>query len=141
MQSDPLHELVIRAQAGDSAALEAVVREIQNDVFDLALRMLGDVSDAQDAAQEVLVRIVTKLGSFRGDSKFRTWAYRVAANALLNFRGELRRPEISFEQAGAQLDAAVAQADESSVGPDPAGSVLLDEVKLACAHGMLLCLD
>jgi RNA polymerase sigma factor (sigma-70 family) len=136
-----LHELVAHAQAGDRSALEGVVRAIQDDVFDLALRMLGDADDARDASQEVLVRIVTKLSAFRGESKFRTWVYRVAANALLNFRGELRRKEISFEQAGAQLDLAIEHARDAPAPVDPAHDALVNEVKLVCAHGMLLCLD
>jgi len=49
-----LKQLVAAAQAGDEKALEAVVRAIQDDVFDLALRMLGEADDAHDAAQEVL---------------------------------------------------------------------------------------
>src|SRR5689334_14207418 len=141
MEASALNELVRQAQSGYGAALEGVVRAIQDDVFDLALRMLGDADDARDASQEVLVRIVTKLGSFRGESQFRTWVYRVAANALLNFRGEMRRKEISFEQAGAQLDAANDHAAPSSPSVDPANEALVNEVKLVCAHGMLLCLD
>jgi RNA polymerase sigma factor (sigma-70 family) len=142
MDDAALHQLVANAQAGDGVAVEEVVRAIQDDVFDLALRMLGDADDARDASQEVLVRIVTKLGSFRGESAFRTWVYRVAANALLSFRGELRRKEISFDEAAAQLDAAIEHARQAPAAPpDPAHSALVNEVKLACAHGMLLCLD
>jgi RNA polymerase sigma factor (sigma-70 family) len=145
-RKDPMNDtellaVVALAQAGNGAAREAVVRAVQDDVFDLALRMLADADDARDASQDVLVRIVTKLGSFRGESKFRTWVYRVAANALLNFRGETRRREVSFAQAGAQLDAAIAREDDAPAAIDPARDTLLNEVKLACAHGMLLCLD
>ena len=126
--------LVLRAQSGDAAALEEFVRVVQNDVFDLALRMLGDATDARDASQEVLVRIVTKLGTFRGDSRFRTWVYRVAANALLDFRGELRRREIPFEQAEEQLQAAVAAGGEAP--PGALDRTPVNEVRLVCAHGM-----
>lgn len=136
-----MHGLVASAQAGDGAALEQVVRAIQDNVFDLAVRMLGNAEDARDASQEALVRIVTGLGSFRGASSFRTWTYRVAANALLNYRGALRRPEITFTQAGSFLDAAVAKLSEEATDFDPSQHVLVDEVKLAWAHGMLVCLD
>ena len=71
-----LRRRVAEAQAGDERALEDVVRAVRDDVFDLALRMLGDAADASDAAQEVLVRVVTKLSTFRGESGFRTWVYR-----------------------------------------------------------------
>ena len=78
---------VARARAGDRAALESVVRAIQKDVQGLALRFLWHPQDAEDAAQEILVRVVTGLGGFRGESGFRTWVYRVACNTLLSLRG------------------------------------------------------
>jgi RNA polymerase sigma factor (sigma-70 family) len=110
-----------------------VVRAIQDDVFDLALRMLGHVEDARDASQEILVRLVTKLDSFRGESRFRTWAYRVTAHALLNFRTGLRRSEIDFDQAAATLESALANAPHPPAQTDPARKALVNEVKLACA--------
>jgi RNA polymerase sigma factor (sigma-70 family) len=88
-----------------------------------------------------LVRVVTKLSTFRGESSFRTWVYRVAANALLNYRGEVRRKAYSFEEAGQILDTALAQAGERSSSLDPEREALVNEVKLVCTHGMLLCLD
>lgn len=139
MDHTQLDELVRQAQSGDATALEQVVRAVQDEVFDLALRMLGEPTDARDASQEVLVRIVTKLGSFRGESQFRTWVYRVAANALLNFRGEIRRKETSFQEAEEQLQGAIAAAGNAP--PSAADDTLLNEVKLVCAHGMLLNLD
>jgi RNA polymerase sigma factor (sigma-70 family) len=139
MDDAELDEMVRRAQSGDAAALEKVVRAVQDDVFDVALRMLGDPTDARDASQEVLVRIVTKLASFRGDSRFRTWVYRVAANSLLNFGGSMRRKEISFDEAAQQLRSAIEAGGEASEGA--ADAALINEVKLVCAHGMLLSLD
>jgi RNA polymerase sigma factor (sigma-70 family) len=140
MTDESLEERVRAAQGGDAAALEQVVRAVQDDVFGLALRMLGHPDDARDAAQEVLIRVVTKLSTFRGDSRFRTWVYRVAANGILNFRTELRTPERSFSAAGAELDAAV-QAYDAGPAREPDRDVLVNEVKVACTHGMLLCLD
>jgi RNA polymerase sigma factor (sigma-70 family) len=138
--NDELEETVRRAQGGDAAALEQVVRAVQDDVFGLALRMLGHPDDARDAAQEVLIRVMTKLSTFQGESRFRTWVYRVAANGILNFRTELRTPERSFGEASAQLDAAL-DAYEADPTSEPDRDVLLGEVKVACTHGMLLCLD
>ena len=72
-----------RAQAGDRAALEAVLRAVQPDIYAVALRFLWHPQDAEDATQEILLRIASGLGGFRGDSGFRTWTYRVACNALI----------------------------------------------------------
>src|SRR2546423_1615825 len=135
---DGLTALVQRAQDGDAAALEGVVRAVQDDVFGLALRMLAHTDDARDAAQEVLIRIVTKLSTFRGESGFRTWAYRVAAHGILNFRSGLRIPERSFREAGAQLDAALDQFELAPAPSEPERDALVNEVKLACTQGMLL---
>jgi RNA polymerase sigma factor (sigma-70 family) len=139
MDDAELHLLVRRAQSGDAAALEEVVRAVQDDVFDLAIRMLGDATYARDASQEVLVRVVTKLGTFRGDSGFRTWVYRVAANALLNFSGEQPRREAPFEEAEENIRSATA--GEGEVAARGMDLTLVNEVKLVCAHGLLLCLD
>ena len=141
MNDTALKELVSAARSGDQSALEQVVRAIQDDVFDLAVRMLGGEDDARDASQEVLARVVTRLDKFRGESGFRTWVYRVAANTFLNFRSERRRIAKTFEEAGRVLDAALARATASPADGDPAREALINEVKLACTHGMLLCLD
>ena len=77
MTEESLEQLVAKAADGDKVALEEVVRQIQDKVYGLALRMLWHPADAEDAAQEILIKIITHLGSFRGDSAFMTWVYRV----------------------------------------------------------------
>ena len=62
--------LVQRATAGDRAALEEVLAGVQDMVFNLSLRMLGTFPDAEDASQEILLRVMTHLSSFRGESAF-----------------------------------------------------------------------
>jgi RNA polymerase sigma factor (sigma-70 family) len=136
-----LEELVARAQEGDRAALEGVVAGVRDRVYNLAVRMLWHPADAEDATQEILVRIVTHLGSFRGESAFTTWAYRVAANYLLTTRKRrAEREELTFDRFAEQLDAGLAPP-----APGPAAEVeqrlLAEEVKLGCTLGMLLCLD
>ncbi len=65
-----LEDLVAQAKAGGREALEAVLEAIQDDVYGLALRMLWHPEDAADASQEILVKVVTHLASFRGDPKY-----------------------------------------------------------------------
>ena len=138
--SDPLLPLVRRAQEGDRAALEALVTAIQPQVHGLALRFLWHPDDAQDAAQEILVRIVTGLGGFRGDSAFRTWVFRVACNALSTTRRRrMEERAMSFDAFATDLASGLA-----SVGADagaPEDPLLLEEIKIGCTTAMLLCLD
>ena len=79
MTEDELADRVRAASGGDKEAARAVLEAIRDDVYELALRMLGHPADAEDAAQEILVIVLTHLKSFRGESAFRTWVWRVAA--------------------------------------------------------------
>ena len=98
MESD-IKMLVSIAKEGDKKALEELVLQIQDKIYGLALRMLYDPSDAEDASQEILLKIVTHLGTFRGESSFSTWMYRVAANHLLTMRRHrAERTALSFEE-------------------------------------------
>src|SRR5215204_7529456 len=99
----PIEPLVARAQEGDRAALETVIASMRDRIYNLALRMLWHPTDAEDATQEILVRLVTHLGSFRGESTFSTWAYRVASNYLLTTRKRrAEREELTFERFAEQ---------------------------------------
>jgi RNA polymerase sigma factor (sigma-70 family) len=123
------------ARAGDRLALERVVRAVQDDVYKLALRMTGSPDDAQDACQEILIKVVTRLDSFRGDSSVRTWAYRIAVRHLLDRRkSRVEALALSFEQFGADLL-------DGLGAPEEADPVMVEEVKLGCTLAMLTCLD
>jgi len=138
---ETLEERVRRAQAGDRAALEGVVREIQPRMYGLALRFLWHPDDAQDATQEILVRIVTKLGSFRGESGFGTWAFQVACNTLRTLRRQrMERPEMSIEAFAADLATGLSDQPVATT-PPVEESLLWEEVKIGCTTAMLLCLD
>src|SRR5204862_4080190 len=73
-----LEASVEAARRGDSAALEAVITAIQDRIYGLAMRMLAHPQDAQDATQEILVKIVTNLNTFRHEAPFPNWACRIA---------------------------------------------------------------
>ena len=77
-------DLVERLQASDPAAFEALVRAYQHRVFGVAVRMLGNRTDAEDVAQEVFLRVHRAIGSFRGEAKLSTWLYGIASNLCLN---------------------------------------------------------
>src|SRR5438309_10749662 len=104
-EAAPDLEIEVRlAQEGDRRALASVIRAIQKDVYNLALRFLWHPQDAEDASQEVLIRIVTGLSCFRGEIRFRTWVYRVACNKLLTLRKQrMEEQAVSFEEFGEDL--------------------------------------
>lgn len=131
---------VALATAGDRVALERVLRSVQRDVHGLAARFLWHPQDAEDAAQEILVRIMTGLSGFRGDASFRTWVYRVACNALISSgRKRMETAGLSFVSFAEDLADGLADAGDDS--PDADHALLLEEVKIGCTHAMLLCLD
>ncbi len=105
-QSDPEDcRLVARARAGESEALEELVRRHQAWIYNIAMRMLYHPQDAQDATQEILIKVLTHLSSFEGRSTFRTWLYRIVVRHVLNTkRGHLEPAMLSFSCAvGAEL--------------------------------------
>jgi RNA polymerase sigma factor (sigma-70 family) len=136
--SEELAELGRSAAAGDKAAARAFLEAIGDDVYELALRMLGHPADAQDAAQEILVIVVTHLGSFRGESTIKTWVWRIAANHLARVRRG-RREVQTFEILGDRLHTGIRE--EPSDRPDPEAEALARELRLRCTEAMILSLD
>jgi len=135
-----LESLVERAEDGDKAALEALVRRIQDRIYGLALRMLWHPADAEDATQEILIKIVTHLSDFRGESAFTTWVYRIASNYLLTTRKRRAEfEELTFERFADQLSTGLSDAPLQV--PEAEQKLLIEEVKIGCTQGMLLCLD
>jgi RNA polymerase sigma factor (sigma-70 family) len=131
-------ELVQRATAGDANAVDEIVRNLSKPFYNLALRMLHNHHDAEDAAQEAIIRVVTNLSSFRSESRFSTWAWSVATRSMLNFRdGQARRNRISPDAFATDLADGLA----STSTPDPETSAILAQVKLGCGRAMLLTLD
>lgn len=136
-----LDRLALEAAGGDKRALGKLCRELQHPIYRLALRMLSDPHDAEDATQEVLVRIVTNLGSFEGRSRFMTWAYTVATRQLLRTRKRLVESSVRGADAfAAALDAGLGPAPDDVEG-EAEYEELCAEVRISCTYGMLLCLS
>ena len=114
-------ELVRRAQEGDEAAFNALVREHGESVYRTALSMVSDPDVAQDVAQETFLKAYRALPGFRGDAAFRTWILTIAANAS---RGALRRTGRRREtdiDAGAPVASERASPEDEAVMADEAG--------------------
>ena len=136
------HALVARAQSGHRNALEALIQRHQTWIYNIAVRMLYHPQDAEDATQEVLIKALTRLSSFGGRSSFRTWLYRIVVNHVLNTkRGRLEPEAMTFSCYGHGLDNTpdLDPPDSISVAADV--RVLVDEARITCTAGMLLCLD
>jgi RNA polymerase sigma-70 factor, ECF subfamily len=97
--------LAARAAGGDDSAFEAIVRRYQGRVFRLACRLTSD-SDAPDVLQETFLQVYRHLSSFRGESQFATWLYRIASNAaLMHRRSRARRPAEPLDDFLPRFDA------------------------------------
>jgi RNA polymerase sigma factor (sigma-70 family) len=131
--------LVARAVDGDKAALEEVIRLLQDPLYRLALRMVWRPADAEDATQEILIRVVTRLASWRGEAKLLTWAYRIGVNYLLNLRRQTPQEakQVSLEEFRDDLADGLADADYRG----PEATLLAEEVRLSCTQAMLQCLE
>ena len=135
-------DLVAQAQQGDRLALEELVRRHQAWVYGLAQRMLGGPDEAEDASQEILIKMVTKLSTFRQESSFRTWLYRIGVNHVLNRRrGRWERRFASFERHRTFADGLKEEPGAGRAQPSPEDELLVEETKSVCLAGMLLCLD
>lgn len=87
------HDLVRRVQQGDRQAFDVLVRKYQHKVVQLVSRYVHDLHEAQDVTQEAFLKAYRAIGSFRGDSAFYTWLYRIAINTAKNFLvAQNRRP-------------------------------------------------
>ena len=134
-----VEDLARRAADGDRDALTALVRQLQHPMYRLALRFLGHPDDAQDACQEILIRIVTHLGSFEGRSKFTTWAYTVATRSLLRTKKRFVESSVQGpEQFAAFLDAGMGDVDPTI--EEAEYRLLCEEIRISCTYGMLLCI-
>src|SRR6266436_6186889 len=135
-------ELVEEAKNGDRAALEKLILRHQAWIYNIAVRMVFRPHDAEEVTQEVLVKVITRLGTFKGESSFRTWLYRIAANHVLNMKRRSAETKLTtFADYGAAIERTpdLDLPDRTSVPVEL--PILVEEAKNGCTMGMLLCLD
>ncbi|MCH9688717.1 MAG: RNA polymerase sigma factor [Deltaproteobacteria bacterium] len=131
---------VAAAQQGDRDALTEIIERHRPWVYNIAVRMMGDAGSAEDATQDIFIKVLKGLARFEGRSSFRTWLYRVAFHYLLNAKRSLGEQAVgTFEEYGAGLDAAPNLGLEDI--PQPERELLVEEAMTACMTGMLLCLS
>ena len=143
LETDPEdQDLVKRVQGGSREALELLITRHQSWIYNITVRMVYHPQDAEDATQEILIKLMTKLSTFEGRSSFRTWLYRIAVNHVLNMkraRGEQQNWNFTIYGNGLNSAPDEELPDPKSVPADL--KLLVDEARIGCTSGMLLCLD
>lgn len=136
-----LHTLIDQATAGDKQALETLLGGVQDLVFNLSLRMMGTFPDAEDASQDILLKVMTHLSSFKKESSFSTWVFAIAVNHLKNYKKHMfAKSPLTFDYYGDDILHANLE-DVPDLTQDVEKAVLAEELKLSCTNVMLQCLD
>jgi RNA polymerase sigma-70 factor (ECF subfamily) len=134
-QDDSDQQLVERVQAGDKAAFDLLVRKYQHRVLKLVGRFVSDAAEAEDVAQEAFLKAYRALASFRGDSAFYTWLYRIALKTAKNALVSNRRRPVDFDldlQDPEQYD----RHARLKEGDTPEGVLLTEEIRNVVERAM-----
>ncbi|TNF91516.1 MAG: RNA polymerase sigma factor RpoE [Gammaproteobacteria bacterium] len=121
-------DLVKRVQAGDTAAFDILVQKYQHKVINLVGRFVSDQAECQDIAQDAFIKAFRAIGSFRGDSQFYTWLYRIATNTAKNHLASRARKSPNY---AVDVDDAEHYEGESGLKEyaNPESLLLTDEIK------------
>ena len=129
-------ELIDDAVSGSKAALSALIKKHQDYVYNIALKLFLQPADAKDATQEVFIKMITNLKSFKKESQFRTWLYRIAVNHFLSMKGKKAESVMAGNpQKIKKITTTISEETESL------DEELVEEVRLLCSTAMLMCLD
>ncbi|MET0536042.1 MAG: RNA polymerase sigma factor RpoE [Steroidobacter sp.] len=128
-------ELVRRVQAGDQTAFNLLVLKYQHRVLKLVGRFVNDQAEAEDVAQEAFLKAYRALASFRGDSAFYTWLYRIAINTAKNALVSQRRRPVDFDLDLQDPDQYERQA-KLKEADTPEGVLLTDEIRAVVEQAM-----
>lgn len=133
--------LIDKALSGDKESLKSIILSVQDLIFNLSLRMLGTFADAEDAAQDIILKIITNLSSFKKQSSFTTWVFSIASNHLKNYKKHMfAHMPLSFEYYGNDIENGNIH-DIPDLTQNVEKAILADELKMSCTNVMLQCLD
>ncbi len=120
--------IVQRIIGGETEAFELLVLEYQKNVYNVALRITGNAEDAADMAQEAFIKAFNSISSFKGDSRFSVWLYRIVSNVCVDFlRSRARRPASSLSTENEEGESVELEIADESLSPEK-----LLETKLSC---------
>jgi RNA polymerase sigma factor (sigma-70 family) len=131
--------LVKEVLSGNKQSLNILIQKHQSFIYNIAWKMIGDPMQAEDLTQEALIKIISNLSKFKGESAFRTWAYRIVWNHFLNLK---KKPNGPFMESFEDLEYALDNAPSIDISLEEQESKQeeIREVRLQCLSGMLLCL-
>lgn len=130
------------ARNGERAALNELLRRIERPVFNIALRFLVHKENAEDATQEILIKIITNLGTIKDDAAAGAWAFKIAIRHLIGFKkkGAIEAARLNFQTFGKDLEDGLVQIkDENAI--DAERNILASQVKIGCTLALLTCLS
>ena len=129
-------DLLAQALNGNKQALETLLQGVQGLIYNLSVRFFWNPMDAEDATQEILIKIMTHLSGFKNESAFETWCYRLAVNYLLNATRK-QTETLTFAIGASHLKEGLTHPDYAAADSD----LLAEEVKIGCSTSMLVCLS
>jgi RNA polymerase sigma-70 factor (ECF subfamily) len=133
-------ELIEACQRGEPEAFRALFERHKNKVYSIALRYSGDAAVAQDIAQETFLKLFVGIGSFRGESSFGSWLYRLAVNSCFDQKRKIRRLMPLLDEALAMLQAPDSSALDEMVRAELSGHLRTVLASLSDQQRMLLVL-
>lgn len=134
-------ELIATALNGNKESLSNLIKRHQQFIFNVALKMINNIADAEDVTQEILIKLVTNLSKYDSSKgKFRTWLYRVTFNHILNIKKQSYEKDVtSFDVFFDYIEGS--PVIELSTEEETEMNQAIEESKVACMAGMLMCLD
>ncbi len=133
-------DLIAAAREGSKTALENLIKKHQHYIYNVALKFALSPFDAEDITQEVLIKVITNLAGFKGESNFRTWLYRITFNHFMHLKkNSLENYITTFDNYGAELDKM--QDEDLTTIEKSELHAHIEDAKIGCMSGMLLCLD
>lgn len=131
-------QLCAKAVAGNKQALELLIQRHYTFVYNVALKLVLDPTDAEDITHDALVKVITHLSQFNGDSAFRTWLYRIVVNHFLDMkRRKMEDVYVTFSSFVGNTETLENMPEQATTGLDAAE---IEETRLMCTTGMLMCL-
>ncbi|MFZ6014118.1 MAG: RNA polymerase sigma factor [Bacteroidota bacterium] len=132
--------LIESALTGDKLSLNHLLQRHQNYIYNVALKMLNNIADAEDVTQEILIKIVTQLSKYdKTKAQFRTWLYRITFNHILNLKKNQYETIVTDFSVFFNYidDAAVIELSDYE---EQEMRATIEESKIACMAGMIMCL-